>query len=159
DDHTLLLARLYDGLHACFRRPGGRAALWTVDEHPYQEFGREGLATAEQHMDALAALLKSRGISLAVAVYPWPDQVRLGDLDSRQARFWRGWCAAHGADFLDFFPCFVGTGRSREVLATDFIAGDIHWTEAGHRVIADGFLRHRAGGAPPCERQRGACRP
>jgi hypothetical protein len=142
DRHTLLLARLYAAADALLARGPRRAALWTVDERVFEEYGREGLARAREHMDALAALLARHGIGLTVAVYPWPDHVLLGDRDSRQAVFWRAWAAEKGAGFLDYFPLFVGVGDPKGMVRRDFIPGDIHWNEAGHRVVADALVRH-----------------
>jgi hypothetical protein len=44
----------------------------------------------------------------------------------------------------------VGQGDPRQVVASQFIPGDIHWNEAGHAVIAQAFLDHLAarGGVP-----------
>jgi hypothetical protein len=142
DRHTLLLARLYDSADRLLTRGPRRAALWTVDPRAFDEYGREGLANARAHMDALAGLLARHGIGLTVAVYPWPDQVILGDRDSKQASFWRAWAADRGAGFLDYFPLFVGVGDPRDVVRREFIPGDIHWNAAGHRLIAGPLVEH-----------------
>ena len=142
DRHTLLLARLYDTADRLLTRGPRRAALWTVDARAFEEYGSEGLDNARAHMDALADLLASRGIGLTVAVYPWPDHVLLGDRDSRQASFWRAWAAGRHAGFLDYFPLFVGVGDAAETVRREFIAGDIHWNAAGHRVIAGPLVEH-----------------
>jgi len=142
DDNTLATARLYGWLHGLARSSGFRAARWTFDDRAFEEYGREGLEAARQHMDALAAALQHHGVGLTVAVYPWRDQIRAGDRDSRQVRFWREWTSAHGAGLIDYFPRFVGTAPEAEVERRYFIPGDIHWNEEGHRVIAQGFLEH-----------------
>jgi len=143
--NTIGLFALYQGLEEAVKNEDRRDGLWTADPRLYEQFGREGLARARRHMDLLADLLAQHGIRLTVAVYPWPDQVRRGDLRSLPATFWRQWAADRGAGFLDYFPRFVDVARSREVLARDFIRGDIHWSEAGHQVVADGFLESWAG--------------
>jgi hypothetical protein len=142
DRRTLLLARLYDAADRLLTRGPRRAALWTVDPHAFDEYGKEGLLNARAHMDALADLVARHGIGLSVAVYPWPDHVTLGDRDSKQAAFWRAWAADKNAGFLDYFPLFVGVGDSRETVRRDFIPGDIHWNAAGHRVIAGPLVEH-----------------
>jgi len=138
--NTVGLFALYQGLEEAVKNEDRRDALWTADPRLYEQFGREGLARARHSMDLLADLLAQHGIRLTVAVYPWPDQVRRGDLQSLQATFWKQWAADRGAGFLDYFPRFIGAARSDEVLARDFIRGDIHWNEAGHQVVAEGFL-------------------
>ncbi len=146
-DHTLAAAQAYRQL-ALFARGddkntqvGRRRGRWTVDERVFEEYGREGLANAAIHMDQLLALCRERGIRLTVAVYPWPDQIVTRDLDSRQVRFWREWCTARDVAFLDLFPEFIDGTPAAEVLARDFITNDVHWNEAGHRRVAEAFLR------------------
>ena len=144
--NTIGLFALYQGLEETVKSNDRRDGLWTADPRLYEQFGREGLARARHSMDLLADLVAQHGIRLTVAVYPWPDQVRRGDLQSLQVTFWRQWAADRKAGFLDYFPRFIGAvGRSDEVLARDFISGDIHWNEVGHQVVADGFLEYWAG--------------
>ena len=149
DRHTILLARLYAAADALLTRGPRRAALWTVDAQAFEEYGPEGLEKARAHMDALRELLARHGIGLTVAVYPWPDQVLLGDRDSKQARYWRAWAAEKRAGFIDYFPVFVGVGDAKETVRRDFIPGDIHWNEAGHRLVAEPLIAHLARVAPP----------
>ncbi len=143
--HALGLATLYEWAHGLVPRPGARAALWTVDDAVYREYGREGLETAARHMDELHAALRRHGVDLTVAVYPWPDQIRVHDVDSRQSRFWREWCAARGARFVDLFPRFAG-GAPDAIVRRYYIPGDIHWNADGHRLVADGLLEALAPG-------------
>jgi len=123
---------------------------WTIDEATYQQYGQEGERRMAAHMDSLHAFLSSRGIPMIVAVYPWPDQIAAGDLDSRQVRLWRDWSAARGARFVDHFPDFVRGETPDErigVLRRYYIGGDYHWNAAGHRLVAQGFLRAYGDGA------------
>jgi len=149
DRHTLLLSRLLALADALLTRGPRRAALWTVDAQAFEDYGREGLANARTHMDALHDLLARHGIGLTVAVYPWPDHVLLGDRDSKQAAYWRAWAAEKHAGFIDYFPLFVGVGDAKETVRRDFIPGDIHWNEAGHRVVAGPLVAHLVSIAPP----------
>ncbi|MBT8421623.1 MAG: hypothetical protein HKN56_07000 [Gammaproteobacteria bacterium] len=114
-------------------------SLWTIDPKLMQAWGQDGLERAAASMSKLAELLRSRGIPLTVAVYPWPDQVAKNDLESIQASYWRDWAGQHGTGFLNYFPCFV-TGDVREVLDNYYILRDSHWNAAGHRLVADEFV-------------------
>lgn len=143
--NTIGLFALYERMEKAVATEDRRDGLWTVEPRLFEEFGREGLARARRNMDLLADLLAERGIRLTVAVYPWPDQVRRGDLHSLQVSFWKQWAAGRGAGFLDYFPRFVDPSRRREILTRDFIRGDIHWSEAGHQAVAEGFLEYWAG--------------
>jgi hypothetical protein len=142
DRTSLLWSHAYVALERLFPMEGNRAGLWTVHEDVFEAYGREGLELAREDMDRLDELLRPRGIGLTVAVYPWPDQIRHHDLQSKQVVFWRAWAAAHGAGFIDYFPRFIGAAPAREVLDRYFIRGDVHWNEEGHRLIAEGFLEY-----------------
>jgi lysophospholipase L1-like esterase len=111
-------------------------ALWTHDDDAWREYGESGLALATERMDALARFLDGRGIRLAIAVHPWPDQIVRGDLESLQVRHWRAWAAERGATFIDLFPSFIGDRPAHEVLPAHFIAGDVHWNARGHALGA-----------------------
>lgn len=116
-------------------------SLWTVDEEAYRDYGAVGLQKAEKHMDLLYRLLRRHGIGMTLVVYPWPTQILHEDRDSIQVRFWRDWAARHSVCFIDLFPDFIPEGRDpKEGIREYFIPGDIHWNEAGHRLVADRLL-------------------
>jgi lysophospholipase L1-like esterase len=95
-------------------------------------------------MSQLAELLRSRGIRLTVAVYPWPDQIWRQDRDSLQVTAWKQWAEVERVDFIDFFPAFFAE-PAQQVLARYFIPGDEHFSAEGHRLVATAFLRQFAG--------------
>jgi hypothetical protein len=143
--NTIGLFALYELMEQAVRNEDRRDGLWTADPRLFEQFGREGLTRARGNMDLLADLVRKHGIRLTVAVYPWPDQIRRNDLQSLQVSVWKQWASDRGVEFLDYFPRFVDPARREEILAHDFIRGDIHWNEAGHQVVADGFLESWAG--------------
>jgi hypothetical protein len=142
--NTIALFALYSAMEGAVKTEDRRDGLWTADPRLFDQFGREGLANARDHMNQLAELLGQQKIRLTVAVYPWPDQIRRGDLHSLQVSFWKQWAAEKGAGFIDLFPRFVDPGHGREVLERDYVRGDIHWNEAGHQVVASDFLEYWA---------------
>jgi lysophospholipase L1-like esterase len=118
-------------------------ARWTLEERPFELWGRAGLESAATHMDSLYRLSREQGFGLSIAVYPWPDQIWNADLDSRQVVFWQAWAKERDIPFINYFPLFIGDELDRdEVLKNYFIRGDFHWNEAGHALIAEGLLQH-----------------
>lgn len=119
-------------------------ALWTVDDQLYDQWGKSGLEKSRRYMDELHKLLKEHGVKLSLVVYPWPDQILLGDLNSRHVAFWRDWARDRAVPFLDLFPSFIDTDANESArlrtLETYFIRGDIHWNEEGHRAVAQEYL-------------------
>jgi hypothetical protein len=115
-------------------------ASWTWDARAFDAWGRDGLARASANMDRLRALLERHGVALELVVYPWPDQILRGDLESRQVTFWRAWAEANHVSFLDLFPRFIGRGNPVETVRRYYIPSDFHWNAAGHRLVADALL-------------------
>ncbi len=124
---------------------GKRRAMWTIDPKLWAEVGEPGLSRAAANMDGLLHSCRAHHVALAVAVYPWPDQIARADRNSKQVVFWREWAERNGVGFIDHFPDFMPEDDSSEaieaILRRDFIPGDVHWNAQGHATIAAGFLR------------------
>jgi len=116
---------------------------WTIDDKLFQEYGKDGLDKTAFYMDLLFKLLRQHEIKLTIAVYPWPDQIINNDLNSIQVVFWKNWAKKRDVGFLNYFPCFIKVNRESDnilILEKLFIQGDVHWNEAGHKLIAENFL-------------------
>jgi hypothetical protein len=125
--------------------------LWTIDPYYRQSYGEEGLRRARGSMDRLRKLMQFHGKRLTIAIYPWPAQVYADDIASIQVKFWTDWARQGSVDILNYFPCFFPApddrGTRLDTLRRYYVAGDVHWNAAGHKVVADGFLAFREGGA------------
>ncbi len=135
-------------------------SMWTIDPGLYEQFGKLGLDRMASYMDQLHALLSEHGIGLTVAVYPWPDQIIHNDLESIHVAFWRNWTADRNVRFVNYFPAFIKADNDRpsneRTLITYFFNDDTHWNEAGHRLIADGFLSEYRSGSTRTSADGGA---
>lgn len=150
EDHSLL-ARVgwtwFDRLHSQSGNDSAGDAVnvdrarWTVDARLYEAYGRFGLQTAAQRLEELRVLLAQRRIAMTLVVYPWPDQVIAGRLDSLQSRFWRRWCELRGVQFIDLFPAFIGGPSAPGVVEECYVRGDIHFNQSGNARAAEAFLR------------------
>lgn len=151
-DHTILVG----GIREMNRRRGRASrgpeprevdderASWTYLDSAWEESGRLGVARETDHMDALLELLTARSIPLAIAVYPWPDQILGRHVDDRQVAHWRAWAAERDVAFLDCYPDFIDGTPPEEVVAETFIPGDVHWSRPGHVRIADRIVAYFA---------------
>lgn len=112
-------------------------SLWTINNKVFQEYGRNGLEKARDHMDLLYQLLQQHNKEMTIAVYPWPDQIVHADLYSHQVTFWEKWAKKYSVVFFNFFPSFISHETDpKEVISKNFIEGDVHWNETGHEVVA-----------------------
>lgn len=130
------------------------SAYWARGGTPKPEGAERGSSLALAHMEQLAALCRSRGIRMSIAVYPWPETLRAHALDAPYRTLWLRFARARGIAVLDYFPAFfAATGCDRPEaraceagIRTHYFAGDIHFNERGHQLIADEWLRrHQAG--------------
>jgi hypothetical protein len=114
---------------------------WTVDDDAFEGWAKWGLALAASNMTKLLDLCRSRGIQMTIGVYPWPDQIRRGDLDNRQVRFWKEFAAENDVAFIDLFPAFMAASPQPEVVCRRYyIDEDVHWNAAGHQLVAATIL-------------------
>jgi hypothetical protein len=126
-----------------------QTASWTFDPAAFESWGKRGLARAQENMARLADLLRHHGRAMTVVVYPWPDQIMRRDRASLQVTAWRDWAAERHVRFVDLFPDLVDAGEPRAVVERYFIPCDVHFNAAGHRLIAEAFLREHPLMAPP----------
>lgn len=129
-------------------------AKWTYDEEIYQKWGEKGLKLAEKNMRELVLLCNQHTVKLTIAVYPWPDQIRRQERESLQVKFWRDFAKKHNIGFIDFFPNFIYSKNSDEIIEKYFIPGDNHWNENGHALIAKELWKRIKGNVPELKRMK-----
>jgi hypothetical protein len=101
-----------------------------------EKWGRRGLELAGNNLDQIVAICREWDCRITLVVYPWPENVAAGDRDSIQVTHWRAWAAFRNVRFIDgFAPFFREPAES--ALRKYFIAGDVHFTELGHRLLFD----------------------
>jgi hypothetical protein len=110
----------------------------------YQPLGVEGgVARSLQNMRALADLLKARNIPLTIVVYPWAQQLALGDRDSRQVSLWRDFCPGRCKAFINLNPAFFAAADSdKNWYEHLFIVGDDHYSAVGNRLMFEQLAKH-----------------
>ncbi len=111
--------------------------MWTVDPKLMEKYGHKGIKSAKKNMDALHEYLKQRKIPMSLVVYPWPHQIILEDENSKQVKIWRAWAAENDVELINLFPPFFAYPGGIATVREYFIEGDVHWNEAGHRLVAD----------------------
>ena len=96
-------------------------------------------------MNQLHTLLSSKDIKLSVGVYPWPEQLRRGDLEgSRQETIWRDFCEKRCKIFINVFPTFktlVENNGVETVYQKYFLQNGVHFNEYGNEVISETLIK------------------
>ena len=153
ENHFVILGAIVRNVRLQWRKHGDKSGVTAYDQiplwaygwpdyrGPYEKFVEKGLAKAKKNMTEIAKFLRERNVRLTVVVYPWPQQVRAGNPESRAVTEWRDWAQANGADFIDLFPEILGQGNAEEVLEKFYIRNDAHWNEAGNRLVGEALLR------------------
>jgi hypothetical protein len=119
---------------------GKPRARWTIDPVLMEDWGRRGLEVAGANLDKIVMLCREWRCRLTLVVYPWPDNVVEGDRNSIQVTHWRDWAQARGVRFIDGFAPFFREPADT-VLRKYYIAGDVHFTELGNRLLYEEIKR------------------
>ena len=114
--------------------------LWTDNDVVMKKWGTRGLVLCEQYMDKLYLLTRKNKIKMTIAVFPWPYQIKQKDIDSRQVKFWKKFSKDRGIEFINYFPYFIQSSPSEEIIKKYFIPGDSHWNEEGHKLVAKVYM-------------------
>jgi hypothetical protein len=127
-------------------------ASWTYSRRHFDAYGRYGLQLAAENMTNLVNLCSENDVDVTVVIYPWPQQIRRGDVDNIQVVFWSEFCTENDVQLIDLFPVFINEERAgRSVRDAYFIPSDVHWNAEGNDKVARAVfacLAHRQSGGP-----------
>ena len=119
-----------------------------VGEWYYNEGLREladrGIVLGQDHILKLKELCDLQNVDLTVAVHPWQYQILKGSDQDYYVEKWRSFAEDNDIGFLNLFPLFITSQNPVITMKMVLIAGDNHWNEFGHALVADyleGYLR------------------
>jgi hypothetical protein len=119
---------------------GHDRARWAFDPELLEMWGRRGLQTAGENLDQIVTLCHEWHCRMTLVVYPWPDNVEIGDRNSIQVTHWREWATTRHVRFINGFAPFFNEPAAAAV-AKYFIRGDVHFSELGHRLLYEEVRR------------------
>lgn len=124
-----------------------RRSAWTIDSSD-DGFGKIGLQSSIDKslalLEKIHALCIKNNIKLSVGVYPWPGQLLYDTQESKQVKIWRDFCTGKCTHFYNSFPTFfklVEVSTKEVIISNYYFSGDIHFNEAGNKLIATDFLK------------------
>lgn len=132
---------------------GRERGRWPFDPALMEKWGRRGLELAGHNLDRVVDICREWDCRVTLVVYPWPESVDAGDRDSIQVTHWRAWAASRNVRFIDGFAPFFREPADL-ALRKYFIAGDVHFTELGHRLLFDELKRVENIGKPEAQMNR-----
>ncbi len=97
----------------------------------------------------LAREVKATGARFVLMAVPSKFRLTTGYADPKEPEFsdkWRLWAAKNAVEFLDLVPRFQEAQREGQKL---FFHRDIHFSPAGHKVVADAIAAAYPGVFPP----------
>ena len=131
-----------------FNKKAAVKAEWTYykqDNHPdYNLSILDSQKLLIKTMNKINELLKKNNIKMSVAVYPWPQQLKNDNVNSKHVTMWKDFCNKKCVKFIDFFPFFFEKKNKSsflEVYKKYYYWNDIHFNAVGNKVIADRLLK------------------
>jgi len=122
------------------KRYGLEFSSWTFDDRRYEKYGRRGLEKSTRAKNQLFELVADRGIPMTVIVYPWPDQLKERDINSRHTKHWGRWANEKGVGFVNLFPTFGEAAANAEAIDDLFLDRDVHFNAKGNTILARGII-------------------
>ncbi len=124
-----------------------RRSAWTIDDSD-EGFGKIGLQASIDKsvtlLEKIYALCQKNNIKLSVGVYPWPGQVLFDPEESKQVKIWQKFCVDKCTHFYNSFPTLSKlaiASTKQDVIKNYYFIGDMHFNEAGNKLIATDFLK------------------
>ncbi len=118
---------------------------YTIQSPDYGAAGVKGaIAKSKRKMEQLYQLLKAHGISLSIAVYPWPNQLLFDREENLQVKVWREFCKTRCANFINSFPSFFAKVKRlgvNQVITGYYWRGDVHFNRRGNKILANDLIR------------------
>ncbi len=120
---------------------------WTYyknDDHPqYINKLSEAQKNILDTMEMTHELLRENNIKMSLAVYPWPQQLEHGKIDSKQVLMWKKFCVNRCENFINYFPFFF-TELDKDGFINTYKKyywwNDVHFNKKGNEVIAEKLI-------------------
>ena len=110
---------------------------WDYDDAIYYKWGKEGMSLAETSMANLVGLCNNHNIKISLVIYPWPGHLKRRGTRSRYADMWKKFGKRNSVEVIDLMNVLDHEINPEAALEKYYIVGDCHFSEEGHKVVAD----------------------
>jgi hypothetical protein len=102
---------------------------------------RDGLEQEGRAVQGILQMGKKHGFPVLLVVYPYPVMMARSQLENEHTKFWKEFAERNGTNLVDLASQFVEKETPpEETYRKYFIFGDIHWNDAGNRLVAKALL-------------------
>ena len=118
-------------------------AEWTYYSHTthpeYIDSIKESQKNLINVMEKIYSMLRKNNIQMSIAVYPWPQQLKNDNVNSKHVVMWEKFCETKCNNFINYFPLFFNEKEEKsflEVYKKYYFWNDIHFNLEGHKLIS-----------------------
>ena len=131
-----------------FNKKASLKASWTYDKRDKIEGYDESISKTQSEMinvmNELYEILDKNNIKFSLAVYPWPQQLKYDQQNSKHVQIWKNFCNEKCFKFIDFFPFFFDEKNKSSFLNVYkkyYFWNDVHFNERGNKIIAERLIK------------------
>ncbi len=95
-------------------------------------------------MNKVYDLLKENNIKMSLLIYPWPQQLKNKDLNSKHVEMWNKFCVDKCENFINLFPSFekeLNNSNFIDVYKKYYYWNDVHFNKEGNQLVANELLK------------------
>ncbi len=111
--------------------------LWIDDAKVQNAWGMQGMRLAESNLQLLVDFCFKHDIKMKIVIYPWPDQIRKGELTDKYVDLWSAFSKRNGIEMINFYNYLLNNTPAEEIVNRYFIENDAHLNNHGHVFFAE----------------------
>ena len=132
-----------ENINPKFNKKANYKAEWTYYSHTthpeYIDSIKESQKNLINIMEKIYSMLRKNNIQMSIAVYPWPQQLKNDNVNSKHVVMWEKFCETKCNNFINYFPLFFNEKEEKsflEVYKKYYFWNDIHFNLEGNKLIS-----------------------
>ena len=132
-----------ENINPKFNKKANYKAEWTYYNHTthpeYIDSIKESQKNLVNVMEKIYSMLRKNNIQMSIAVYPWPQQLKNDNVNSKHVVMWEKFCETKCNNFINYFPLFFNEKEEKsflEVYKKYYFWNDVHFNLEGNKLIS-----------------------